>query len=680
MKIKISHVLTSVVMLGTVLSVSSCKKEEIHKFTEEELLDLSKRDYVSKNGMVAAANPYAANIGLEILEAGGNAFDAAAGVSFALGLVEPYASGIGGGGILVGYNSSTGEKVSYNFREFAPGLCCGTSKKGTPVYNTTKINDVSEWGDYERAAGVPTIVKSLLGIIESQGSGAFGDEKSTREAIIGPTVKLAKEGFTVTPSLATAIQTLSSWTYPDGNEAFVENEEIGAIYGDDELQTFPKGTGDKIVNQNLANVYQEIIDKGSDGFYKGWVADAILDAIGTDSEKNEWGNKGLVTQEDLDYANNDKNYPKECTPVNGDYNGYKIISSTTPSSGGIILLESLNMLEHYINTYSDAGTRNALTKLGRNSAEYINLMLTITQLAYGDKQKYIGDTSISPITNQPYITVPIKGLTSKAYAAVRLGENYTVGQQYNGKYTTESKSTSPYGGVVNSQNYGDPSKYNGVVANTNNPGCYDESEDEHYSTTSFSIADKDGNIVSVTQTINHFWGNHIMPEGCGFFLNNNLSSFSTSSTSASYFRPYKHPTSHIMPTIVLDKDDNPICTIGSPGSMRIPTAVFETLVNMFEWNEDIQTAIDAPRVYNYCISTGLNSDQGSFDPEHKACFIEQTGSITAETVQQVKDMGYEVFSYNKIDKFFGGVHAITFEKGNLHGGADSRRDGKALGY
>lgn len=566
--------------------------------------DLSVRDYISENGSVAAANPYAAKAGLDVLKAGGNAFDAAVAMSFALGVVEPNATGLGGGGIMVAYDASAGEYISYNFREFVPAAGDASAYP----------NGAADLDYGPLSCGVPTQVAGLVTIQAERGV-------KTRQEVMQPAIDLAANGVPVTPELANNI-----------NDCFYiimdSRNETRDVFTSDGIT--PLATGEILVQTDLAHTLQLISDLGSEGFYKGEVAESIVNTL---AKKG-----GIITLDDLEYAMN--NYPIVETPVQGTYHGYDVISATTPSSGGIILLEALNMLE----VYGD------VSNLEHNSVEYINVVATAMQLAYGDKRKYIADSK--------FVEVPIQGLLSKAYAEERW-EKFNPNQAYLGRF-------------IGDDDFGNPWPYQSNAQNTS----FSETEyDEHFSTTTFSAADKDGNIVSVTQTINHFFGNGIVPEGTGFFLNNQLSSFTLTSTSASYVKPYKQPVSHIMPTIIM-KDGNPYATLGSPGSMRIPSAVLQVILNMIDFGMDIQTAINSPRFYSYaCASTDLSSTS-------KDIYVER--ALYNLVKDELTAMNYNVIveGSGDIDLYFGGVQGIRFiyEEGKLHGGADPRRDGKALGY
>lgn len=589
-----------------------------------DFTDLSVRDAIGKNGVVAAANPYAAQAGIEVLKAGGNAFEAAVAVSFALGVVEPHASGVGGGGILVGFNASKGEFVSYNFREFVPGA--GTVSNYTEA---TLDNGI-------KSSGVPTQVAGLLGILQEEASGNV-----TRQQVMAPAIDYAENGVVITPELANTISDCYA-------NITVCPEETSEVF-DDGIE--PLKAGDMLIQKNYAKTLTRISEQGLDGFYKGETAKAILDL----QEKHG----GLITQADLDRAA--EMFPIKATPVQGNYRGYDIVSSTTPSSGGTILVEALNMLEHY----------GDISLLKHNSAEYIHVVASALQLSYGDKRKYIAD--------QNFVDVPLSGLLSKQYAADRWDECFNPDSAWLGKYGDA------YGGCSKAPT--SPWNYcTDTVEAVEDDGYAGLDNEEHYSTTAFSVCDKEGNIVSITQTINHFWGNSLIPAGCGFFMNNQLSSFSLSATSASYVQPYKQPVSHIMPTIIL-KDGDPFATLGSPGSMRIPTAVTLTVINLIDFGMDIQSAIEAPRFFSYAISASDAENTGGAieygDDGANKKWIEIEGGIDPSVIEALQAKNYYVDQYEEeVDLYFGGVQGITFnaQTGEMHGGADIRRDGKALGY
>ena len=560
-------------------------------------------DVISSNGVVSAASPYAAKAGLDVLKAGGNAFDAAVAVSFALGVVEPNASGIGGGGIMVAYEAKTGQFISYNFREFVPAA-------GEASAFPNRDADVD---DGIKASGVPTQVIGLLTVLENHGN-------LDRQTVMAPAIRYAKDGFPVTPELANAIS-------ENFNKVMRSKEETKNVFAD--MGITPLQEGDLLVQANYGKALEMIAQQGASAFYEGEIADAI---VALQEEKG-----GLITHDDLLYAMN--NYPIMEQPIQGTYRGYDIATVTSPSSGGMILLEALNMLEVY----------GEISGMKRDSAELLHVLAVAQQLAYGDKRKYIADTK--------FVDVPIAGLINKQYAAERW-QKFDPARAYLGRNQGD-------------HDYGNPWPYNTTRQTVSfEPVDYDE----HYSTTTFSVVDKEGNIVSVTQTINYFFGNGLVVPGFGFFMNNQLSGFSFTSSSASYIQPYKQPVSHIMPTIVM-KDGNPYATLGSPGSMRIPAAVLQVLINMIDFGMNIQEAIEYPRIYCYAVG----SDETYTNK--KDLYLEQ--AFDDDVRDGLRALGYNLIFQGSgdIDLYFGGVQGVRFIDGNkMHGGADPRRDGKALGY
>ena len=622
--------ITFAVSCGNDPSITDDPDKKLNFFegvNEEELTDLSVRSAVGTHGAVSSANPYASYAGYYVLQNGGNAFDAAVAVAFALGVVEPYASGIGGGGVMTAYNAATGEYVFYNFREFTPA-------KATPeAYNNSNLSLEEGIG----AAGTPTEVAGLCAIIDDFGKLELKD-------VMEPAIYYAENGFTVLDTLANNIY-----------DSVLKVDGMKDVFGNGRRAL---RSGEKLVQTDYANVLKAIAENGVDGFYSGWVADAICKAYAD--------NGGLVTQSDLDYAK--ANYPIKDTPLHGTYNGYDIYTANTPSSGGIILIESLNMLEYYCNSHN-----TTLKKIGNNSAEYLHLVSSAMQYSYADKRHYIADRKVE--------NVPIIGLSSKSYAAQRwdtlFRENDSCRLTSSYDWGGAERGAKGYDTDLSPWDFQDTMMVNYGV---------DEYEDDN-GTTSFSVADAEGNIVTFTQTLNHFWGAFVVPENCGFFLNNQCSSFTLNTESVHYLKPFKQPVSHIMPTIIL-KDGDPVATLGSPGSMRLAAACLQTVLNLLDFNMDIQEAINNPRVYSYCVS--LSADQAlmtgtATSTTHKLLEIENV-NLANNVIETLEAKNYYVNKYSNIDLYFGGVHGIQFnydDNGNLTSilaGADPRRDGKALAY
>lgn len=563
--------------------------------------DLSVRDFIGEKGIVAAASPYAAKVGLDILKSGGNAFDAAVATSFALGVAEPSASGLGGGGMMIAYNVKTQKSLFYNFREFAPAAA------DTDLSNYKKPM-TGENCCIETA--VPTQVAGLLTILEEQGSG-----KLSKQQIIKPAIDLAENGIKVTAELSKNIGESTAKILLNGNEVWnVFSDGIEGLY-----------EGDVLVQSDLAKTLKYVAEHTVEQFYTGEIAEKIVSAAQSRG--------GCISMEDMRYAYG--HYPVKSEALTGTYKDFGILTAASPSTGGTMLIEMLNMLESY----------GDIAALGHNGAEYINLISTVMQLAYGDKEKYMADSAFGD--------VPLKGLTSKEYARKRM-EKYTAGKAYAG--TAEGDNP-----------YGDPYEFNGATGKIYSDG----QSGEHESTTTFSVIDEEGNIVTFTQTINNFFGCGIVPEGTGFFLNNEMRDFSYEEGSINAVEPLKQPASYMMPTVLL-KDGKPYATLGSPGGSRIPSAVLQVVLNMTDFGMDIQQAINAPRVY--CFTT---SNETAGTP--KSLYVENSLKLLLPSLNA---LGYNAVAYSdwEIDSYFGGVQGIKVEGKNYHGGADPRRDGKALGY
>ncbi len=553
-------------------------------FDENGKLKLNERDAVGENGMVTSANVYATQAGLKILEQGGNAIDAAAAVSYALGVVEPNASGLGGGGFFI-IHTADGKDAFIDYREVA--------SKNQDAYTWLgedgKVKEVP-CGHANHAGGlatgVPGTVAGMELAVEKYGSG-----KVTREQIMQPAIDLATNGYIMGPSTANAIT--------DHYEDMVSYEELGSYFLNPETG-LPYETGDHFANPDLAATLTKIAKEGKDAFYTGEIAQAIVDTVA------KYG--GVMTLDDL------ANYtPAERTPVTGTYRGYKIISAPPSSSGGTHLIEILNIMENY-----------DVAGLGLHSPEVMHLWSEAFKIAFADRAAYMADTDFKP-------DVPLEGLTSKEYAKER------VSKIVEGKSQDWDK--------------GEPFNYG------------------HDSTTSFSIADKEGNIVTVTQTIECFFGSKMAIKGYGFVMNDQMHDFSTDPESVNKLEGGKRPLSSMSPTIVLDENDKAFMAVGSPGGVRIFPTVAQVISNVIDHGMDIQEAIDTARMWDNGTDKGLCYESGGVNP------------VSAETAKALDEMGHTTVDKGEWNLFFGGVQGILFnDDGTIHGGADPRRDGKAMGF
>lgn len=529
------------------------------------------RDATGSEGVIASSNYYASKIGLDILESGGNAVDAAVAVGFALGVAEPFTSGLGGGGFMVIRSAKTGEVTFIDFREIAPAAATPEIWQLGPDGKVIG-NQKAEGG---KSVAVPGEVSGLLYALETYGT-------MDRKDVIQPSIDLANNGFTVSTNLHAAML--------DNYETLSKYGEMADLY----LNTgLAYEVGETFRNPDLAKTLGIIADKGRDGFYKGEVAQAFVNTV------NKYG--GLMTMEDLENYNHSIR-----DVVQGTYRGYDIISASPSSSGGAHLIQMLNILENY-----------DLAAMEVNSAEYLHLFSETFKMAFADRAQYMADTAFQD--------VPLAGLTSKEYAKVLSDK---IDPATSGTYSYD------------------------------NPGRY-----ESGSTTHFSIADKEGNIVAVTQTINYFFGSKLAVGGYGFIPNNEMDDFVTGNESVNRVEPGKKPLSSMTPTIIL-KDGKPFATIGSPGATRIFPTLAQVISHVIDHDMDIQEAIDTPRIF-----------------DNTANKIHIEGGIKAEEIAKLKAMGHEVEERAEWDNYFGGVQGIVYlEDGTMRGGADPRRDGKALGF
>jgi len=558
---RILFVLTIIAIAGTIMASNP--------------INLYGRDAEGRNGVVAAAKPEASQVGVAILEMGGNAVDAAIATAFALGVLEPNASGIGGGGFMIIQLAGMDDAVVIDFRETAPG---GTSPS---FFNLDKNNRPV---DYEstvggKAIGVPGEVAGLLYALEHYGT-------LSREQVIKPAIDWAKKGIPVTVNLFSIIN--------DNYEKIMMMENGADVYL--KYGGIPYEIGETIVLNDLADTLELISEKGKDAFYTGEIAEKIV------AEVQKRG--GVMTLEDL------SNYEvKIRKPVIGSYRDYTILSVPPASSGGTHVIELLNIMENF-----------DLKSLGDNTAETLHIWSEAMKLVFADRAKYMADTD--------FAEVPLYGLTSKDYAKL-LAEKIDMDKP------------------ILSAEAGDPWQF------------------ESGSTTHLSVMDKEGNMVAITKSINYFFGSGVVVPGTGILLNNHMDDFVKTPGSVNSVEPGKRPLSSMSPTLVLDPEGRPYMTIGAPGATRIITTVAQTISNIIDHGMTVQQAILAPRVFR--------SQSGPL-------YIE--GRISINAYNKLIQMGHEISIRNDYDPYFGGVHAVLFNRdiGILFGGADPRRDGQAVAF
>lgn len=469
----------------------------------------------TKEGLAVSSNILANEIGQRVLDEGGNAIDAAVSVGYALAVVHPAAGNIGGGGFAV-IHLKNGENVTLDFREKAP------IKATRDMYldkNKEVIKDSSVIGYL--AAGVPGTVAGMSEMLEKYGTKKLSD-------LIKPAINLAQNGFVITERQAqTMLEIKDEFAkFSSSKKYFLKKD--GSTYKEGEI----------LVQKDLAKTLKEIQKNGKKAFYEGKIADLIV----KDMQKNG----GIITKEDL------KSYkPIWRKPVVGNYRGYEIISMGPPSSGGIHIIEILNIIE------------NAnIKELGFGSSATISLMSEAMRQAYADRSEYLGDPD--------FIKVPTEQLIDKAYAK---------------KIYNKIK----------------PNK--AISSDDVRPGLNIKESDN---TTHYSIVDKWGNAVSVTYTINASYGSAAAVDGAGFLLNNEMDDFSIKpgvpniygmvGGDANAIEPNKRPLSSMSPTIIL-KDGKLFMIVGSPGGARIITTVLQVIVNVIDHKMDISEAVSAPRFH-----------------------------------------------------------------------------------
>jgi gamma-glutamyltranspeptidase/glutathione hydrolase len=483
----------------------------------------------AEHGMVATQEALATQIGLDILKQGGNAVDAGVAIGFTLAVTLPRAGNLGGGGFMIVHDAKKHETVAIDFREMAPA---GASRD---MYLDENGNPVEERSRYSYlSVGVPGSVAGLALALESYGTLPL-------EKVVAPAIHLAEEGIPVTQGMAIALEAakerMSPW--PESMKIFFKPDGS------------PYEIGDILVQKDLANSLKAIAKEGPKAFYEGKIAEKIAADMKTHG--------GLITLEDL------KNYKAVIRePVRGEYRGYEIVSMPPPSSGGIHVIQILNILENF-----------DIAGMGFNSAATIHHMAEAMKLAYADRSKYLGDPDFNDI--------PVKGLTSKSYAK-------KLAESINPERAKPASEIRP-----------------------GNPLPYESNE-----TTHFSVMDQDGNIVSTTYTLNFSFGTHIVAAGTGILLNNEMDDFSAKpgvpnaygliGGEANAIEGGKRPLSSMTPTIVL-KDGKPFLVTGSPGGSRIITTVLQIIMNVIDHRMNIAEATTARRVHHQWLPDELRIEE-----------------------------------------------------------------------
>ncbi len=484
----------------------------------------------ARHGMVVAQEKIAARIGAGVLKRGGNAVDAAVATGFAMAVTYPRAGNLGGGGFMVIHLARENKDIALDYRETAPAAATPTmflGPDGKP--------DPAKSRDGALGIGVPGTVAGLTAALERYGSGKF-----TLRDLLAPSIKLARDGFIITDDIAD--------TLPDARQRFAPWPSSSRLLAREDGT--PLREGDKLIQPDLANTLQAIADHGTDGFYQGPVADKLAAGIQAAG--------GIITRDDL------KSYrPVWRKPVRGTYRGYDIVSMPLPSSGGTVLIETLNILEGF-----------DLHGMGAQTPASLHVLIEAMKRAYADRARYLGDPAFSK--------APLTRLLSKDYAT-KLRADISL------------DTSTPVKAAAAAQPH------------------------EGTNTTHFSVVDAQGNAVSNTYTLNFSYGVGLIAEGTGVLLNNELDDFTAAPGASNAYGlvgyeanlpgPGKRPLSSMTPTIVL-KNGKPVLVTGSPGGSRIISTTLQVIVNALDYRMNIAQAVSVPRLHHQWMPDEVRIEHG----------------------------------------------------------------------
>ena len=539
----------------------------------------------ARQGMVVSVDAQASRIGVEVLKQGGNAVDAAIATAFALAVTYPAAGNLGGGGFLL-LRFKDGRATFLDFRERAPAAA------SRDMYLDASGNVVPEASTVGvRAAAVPGTVAGL-----EYASRNYGRLRWRR--LVAPAVALARKGFPVSFELAESLsspQTVERLSrFPASNRIFLRNGlHEGRFYR----------PGERFVQRDLARTLERIRRRGARDFYRGYTARKLAAFMQKQG--------GLITLADL------RNYQVvEREPITGAYRGYQITSAPPPSSGGVVLLEMLNILEGV-----------ALQKKGALSADAIHWTVETMRLAFADRARYLGDPD--------FVRIPMRGLTDKKYAE-------TLRASIDPERATPSRSVAA----------GDPMPF------------------EAGETTHLAVVDGEGNAAALTYTLNDLYGCGVTVEGLGFLLNNEMDDFTAKpgvpndagliQGEVNRIAPGKRPLSSMTPTMVA-RDGKLVLVVGSPGGPSIISTVLNVVLGIIDHKMDVQQAVNAPRFHHQWLPDRIGMERG-FSPD---------------TLALLRARGHQI---DIRDYFGDAHSIAVSPDGWLLGAADPRRGGKAVGY
>lgn len=559
----------------------------------------SVRPLHAQHAIVVSVHELASHVGVDILQAGGNAIDAAVATGFALAVVHPPAGNIGGGGFML-IRMADGKTHFLDYREKAPAAAARDmflDRQGNLIPKASEIG--------YKSIGVPGSVAGMVYAEQKYG-------KLTLKQVMAPAIRLAREGYALTWGEAADFHDRDLAQFPESRRVF---QRDGDYYK----------PGDIFRQPDLARTLERIAEKPDD-FYHGSLARELAAAM------QKGG--GLITADDLA-----RYEVKEREPVRGTYRGYEVISAPPPSSGGTVLIESLNILEGY-----------DLAKMGERSAQSIHYTTEAFRRAFFDRAEFMGDPDFAKI--------PVAQLIDKRYAAAW-------------EDTIDPAHATP------SKDLKRPAVFNELeqYADAHPPMAPQESNH----TTHYSVMDADGNAVAVTTTINDWFGSRVTADGLGFLMNDEMDDFSAKpgvpnsdgllQSDVNAIGPGKRPLSSMTPTIVV-REGKTVLVLGSPGSSKIITTVANVLMGVVDYGMNIQEAVNAPRFHNQWMPDVLNVEQW-FSPD---------------TVNMLHHMGYNVeigLHYGTdVAPYWSDAECIAVDAktGDRLGASDGRGSGKAVGY
>ena len=540
---------------------------------------------ISDSGMVVSQEILASQVGADILSAGGNAVDAAVATGFALAVTLPRAGNLGGGGFMLVHLAEADKTIAIDYRELAP------AEAYRDMFLDPEGDVDNQKARYSiHSSGVPGTVAGLIHAQEKYG-------RLTLKQVMQPAIELARDGFAVSADLADSLASRAERLQKDAASKGYFFKPLGGLYQ----------RGEKFVQSDLSATLTRIAKTGSKEFYQGKTADLLVAQMQSSG--------GLISHQDL------RNYQVvERQPVCGDYQQTRVCAMPPPSSGGVHLVQMLNILEGW-----------DLKSLGHNSADYIHRLVESMRRAYADRSLYLGDPDFFP--------VPVAQLTDKNYATV-------LRDQIDPQLSSRSADVKP-----------------GLGVSQPNPKAVKESTE----TTHYSTWDQWGNVVSNTYTLNFSYGSGISVAGAGFLLNNEMDDFSSKPGSpngyglvggvANAIEPGKRPLSSMTPTIAFDASGQPILATGTPGGSTIITITLQMLLNVIEFDMGVAEATAAPRIHHQWLPDTVFFESG----------------ISVDSINRLKTMGHRV---NDKSGRLGATQSIQRKTGSrLFGASDYRRAG-----